>query len=303
MVAKRSRLFRNAVRAVVYPALAVLLYATLIEPNWLKITEYDLTSLPGRTPSIAEEVAHRASLRAATSPPAARPPVRILQLTDLHVDNSRGLWRLNAAADYLEELRPDLIVFTGDFFSTRIVDRPAFLTALKRFPAVAPCYAVAGNHDGGAWAAATEGYPTTGELRALLTEAGIRLLENEAVRFPLKGRQLELYGSGDPWAGNCSAPVVAGQESGEIERIVLTHNPDARATFNLYPWRLMLCGHTHGGQVALPGYGPLILPVHHRNYAAGLFPDAWRAMVVSTGIGNIKEIRLNCRPEMTLIRF
>lgn len=302
MTARQKRILRNSVRAVLYPLLALCLYAFLIEPNWLRVNEFDLTDLPLESPSIASRSVLPQPLPA---PAHERPvPVRLVQMTDLHIDGRLGLWRTQSAAAKAAELRPDLIVLTGDFFSGHIYNRPATLAALRLLPALAPTYAVAGNHDGGKWVAYFGGFASTAELSALLQESGIVLLENSAARLELHGRRIELYGSGDPWAGNCEAAEPQTYRYGDgYERIVLTHNADARTTFNLYPWKLMLSGHTHGGQVVLPIYGPLILPVSDRSRAAGLFREPSRATVVSVGVGSIKNVRFNCRPEIVLIRF
>lgn len=86
-------------------------------------------------------------------------------------------------------------------------------------------------------------------------------------------------------------------------RVLLAHNPDYAEQMPASPRvDLMLCGHTHGGQIRLPLLGALALPIRHRQYAAGLVHGPQCNVYISRGIGMVGiPIRFNCRPELALI--
>ena len=83
--------------------------------------------------------------------------------------------------------------------------------------------------------------------------------------------------------------------------IVLSHNPDSKDILGDYPWDMMLCGHTHGGQLYLPILGTPFAPVKDHRYVHGL--KAWNDRLIHTtsGIGNLFGMRFNCRPEVSLL--
>jgi len=68
-----------------------------------------------------------------------------------------------------------------------------------------------------------------------------------------------------------------------------------------YPWDVVLCGHTHGGQIWIPGLGAPFAPVEDKRYIAGLYPWSNRWMHITKGVGNIWGLRFNCRPEISLL--
>jgi predicted MPP superfamily phosphohydrolase len=88
---------------------------------------------------------------------------------------------------------------------------------------------------------------------------------------------------------------------GDTLRILLNHNPDAKDLVRSYEWDLMLCGHTHGGQVCLPFIGAPFAPVRDKRYLHGLYAWNKRWLHISSGVGNLHGIRFNCRPEVSLL--
>ena len=97
------------------------------------------------------------------------------------------------------------------------------------------------------------------------------------------------------------AAAFAGIQHAGLPTVVLSHNPDTKDDLGAYPWHLMLSGHTHGGQVIVPLYGPPIIPVRDRRYLAGLKPWGQRQIHVSRGVGNIMGVRFGCRPEVAVL--
>jgi predicted MPP superfamily phosphohydrolase len=82
--------------------------------------------------------------------------------------------------------------------------------------------------------------------------------------------------------------------------VVLSHNPDSFVDLLDRPFDWMLSGHTHGGQVNIPLFGPPLLPVRHRQFAAGQFSLAGKNLYVNRGLGWGLRIRFNARPEVTV---
>jgi predicted MPP superfamily phosphohydrolase len=103
------------------------------------------------------------------------------------------------------------------------------------------------------------------------------------------------------WEWEIDAPrAFAGiDESRNV--VLLSHNPDSKDALDAFPWHLMLCGHTHGGQVIVPLAGPIFAPVADKRYVAGLKPWGDRQIHVTRGVGNVGGVRFLCRPEASLL--
>ena len=90
-------------------------------------------------------------------------------------------------------------------------------------------------------------------------------------------------------------------EGDEVPTLLLAHNPDTKDVAWPFAWDAMLSGHTHGGQVVLPWIGPPFVPVEDRRFIAGLHSWRDRWIYTTRGVGNILGVRVNCRPEVTLL--
>lgn len=237
------------------------------------------------------------------------PSIRVLHLSDLHASDPVPLPMIRRAVEMGLRERPDLVLLTGDFWTERY-DRSGDLADLLRLlPAQAPTYAVVGNHDGGNWAGRAGGYASLEPVVRMLEGANIALLWNDAVAVDVAGRRVELVGVGDLWAGDCHpAPAFrrlgARREADRVLRLVLNHNPDAKERFAGEDWDLMLCGHTHGGQLRVPFIGATpFAPVRDHRYVAGLNPWRDRQIFTTRGVGNLHGVRFNCRPEVSLLEI
>jgi hypothetical protein len=82
---------------------------------------------------------------------------------------------------------------------------------------------------------------------------------------------------------------------------VLCHNPDAKELFRRHDGYLMLCGHTHGGQLRLPLLGTPFAPVRDKRYVEGLHPWAGRWLYTTRGVGNLHGLRFHCPPEVSVL--
>lgn len=229
-------------------------------------------------------------------------PVTILHLSDFHASAVVSLAQISEAIELGLAYKPDLICLTGDFITRRYDRFDEYATMLLPLAKHAPTFACLGNHDGGAWAKRRYGYPDTTQVSALLRKGGVQLLQNTAESVRIKGWHLSVLGLGDYWSGDMQ-PELAFQRTTDNDSVtlVLVHNPDSIEELNPYRWDLMLCGHTHGGQLRLPVLGTPFAPVKDARFVEGLHEYNGRWVHVTRGVGNLLGIRINCPPEVSLI--
>lgn len=276
----RPRRSRRAFLGVIAAAgVGAAAYAVGVEPRWLCRTD-------------------RAIRWSAAKPPF----LRIAHLSDFHLSGLTPPRLVDLAADIALESSPDLVALTGDFWSRRWDDAEGLVRALRRLSAAAPCFACPGNHDGGGWAASFGGYPDLERLQEILTAGGVRLLRNESATVTIRGGRLAVIGVGDIWAGECDpAAAWAGLPAADA-RLALSHNPDSKDRLADRPWDLLLCGHTHGGQLVVPGFGwRPFAPVRDRRYVADFYIWHGRPLFITTGVGSLHGARFNCRPEVAIL--
>ena len=239
--------------------------------------------------------------------PAAFSGFRIAQVSDLH--NSEFGKNNTELLKLLSESRPDIIAITGDLIDANHTDVGIALGFAQESVRIAPTYYVTGNHE-----AASPQYDT---LKAGLEEAGVIVLEDEAVSLERNGETITLLGLGDPdftvkgdMFGETSAMVstkLKNLDDGEGGyTILLSHRPELFETYVNCGIDLVFAGHAHGGQFRLPFIGGLVAPNQglFPQYDAGLYTDGSTSMVVSRGIGNsIIPFRFNNRPEIVLVEL
>ncbi|MGC9359964.1 MAG: metallophosphoesterase [Anaerolineae bacterium] len=265
-------------------------YGTSLEPGWIEVVRRDivLPRLPGEWDGLT-----------------------IGLLSDLHVGAVVPPSHVAKAVALMNALKPDLVALVGDFVTGAGGYAIACSRELAALEAPMGVFGVLGNHD--VW--------TDPRLIVdMLTRNGVQVLRDQVIYLQRGEARLALVGvedaghSGSPgvspevlaqrWRGKLStARGLLRSVHGSGATLLLVHNPDVNEFLEEDPVDLALCGHTHGGQVVLPGIGPPLLPSSFgKKYAGGLVQAPSSPVYVTRGIGMTRPaVRLNCRPEVTLL--
>lgn len=250
--------------------------------------------------------------------PASLQGTKLVQLSDLHYDGlrlSEGL--LAQAIEVTNQAQADLILLTGDYVTDDPTPINPLVQRLKYLQSRVGVYAVLGNHD-------IYYRHSKAKVTDALTSIGVRVLWNE-IAYPL-GPDLPLVGLADFWSREFEPAPVMDKLDPKTPRIVLSHNPDSAELLQQWRVDLQLSGHTHGGQVVIPGFGPAAiliktlrqnLPssvrryipylkecvrvVEHWEWSQGLHQLGSNQLYTNRGLGTYPPGRLFCPPEVTLI--
>ncbi len=271
------RRFLQAGSAMLAGGLGVGGYTWRVEPHWIQLTRRDLP------------VVHL---------PADLHGTTLAQISDLHVGSRVDSRYLVRVLKKVATLAPDFVVFTGDFITYTASDTGLddLARVLEHWPrGRLATVAALGNHDyGHGWR--DLGVAAAVERRA--RDAGIEVLRNAT----LTAGALEIAGLEDLWCPAFDPQPVLGSLQADRAALVLCHNPDTvdRPIWGTYRgW--ILCGHTHGGQCKPPFLPPPLLPVVNRTFTAGEFELAGnRRMYINRGVGHLRRVRFNVRPEVTV---
>ena len=131
-------------------------------------------------------------------------------------------------------------------------------------------------------------------------------MHNESVIVRAGKTSLRLTGLGDLWSGEFRPTDAFGgvNDAAADAHVLLSHNPDTKDEVRDFAWDLMLCGHTHGGQISLPLIGGgVFAPVRDSRYISGRYDWNGRQLYVTRGVGSIHGLRFNCRPEVSVLEL
>jgi uncharacterized protein len=263
---------------------SLALYAGEIERHWIEIVRKDIY-LGGLADGLEG--------------------ITVAQLSDIHLDEFTEPFLLREAIDRINQLRPDVVLLTGDFVSAELLPRKVTTEAAWQCGSLLSrlqCphrYAIYGNHDI---------FAGREQVKEALHSNGITILQNANLPIERNGGRLWLAGIDDPVYGrpNLEETIPAPIRNLPKEPVVLMcHAPDFFDYLRTHEAgqaaSLVLSGHTHGGQIRLPVIGPLHLPPGGRKYVEGLFQAGSMQLYVNRGIGSVSlPFRFNCRPEITL---
>jgi hypothetical protein len=255
------------------------IYAWFVEPNMLVVRRVEIASEDWRGA-----------------------PLTIAAVADTHVGGPHvNAARVGRIVQRVNRLRPDLVVLLGDYVGGHepraersAQDQNEVLNGIATFAAFNArlgAIGVLGNHD--VW------YGREDITRAM-EEAGVATLWNRNVEIAREGGDFIVAGLADHATG---PPRFAYALDGAERRdtIVISHSPDPFATMPDGP-ALMIAAHSHCGQVTLPFFGRLVLPIRNRAYACGLVRERGQVLYVTGGIGtSIVPVRFLNPPEVVLI--
>ncbi len=215
---------------------------------------------------------------------SGKPTHRFVHFTDLHHKGDRTY--ALAVVKTINALAPDFVCFTGDL----IEDVKYLPEALEILSGIqSPLFGVPGNHD--YWSRA----PFDNIRRAFVKTGGAWLDDEQR---SLDGK-INLIGTTCRRASEVLSPVTSGTKN-----ILLMHYPAWVKKLGDRKFDLMLAGHSHGGQVRIPFYGPVMVPYGVDEFDLGLFQTDSGPLYVNPGIGWYPvPIRFNCRPEITVIEI
>jgi uncharacterized protein len=245
-----------------------MLYGRLVEPFWLSVTHVSITS-----PRI---------------PRGGR--LSIAHISDTHSDPKARLEE--GLPDVIKGERPDLIVFTGDAVNSE-EGVPVFRGLLQKLSKIAPTFVVRGNWDMAYWGP-----------QDLFDQTGVVELNGAGRVLEVRGIKVGIAGIAFAEEKNLERALIGIPR--DVFSVFLYHKPDliqevAKRNVDLY-----CAGHTHGGQVALPGYGALVtFSKFGKQYEAGLYRENKTALYVNRGLGmeggHAPRVRFWSRPELTMI--
>jgi len=226
----------------------------------------------------------------------------LAHLSDFHYEPHFSVVPIRKAVELVNGVRPDMSVLTGDFVTVPVFEREGFLreSAQTAIPCAAllaqiqgPKYAILGNHDAMADPAL---------IVRSLEGKGIPVLRNRCLPIERNNGRMWLAGIDDLLRGRPRIDLTLAGIPPDEATILLAHEPDYADQAALLPVDLQLSGHSHGGQVWIPGIGAPWLPPMSRRYPRGLYQIQDLTLYTNIGIGTIRApIRLNCPPEVTLI--
>ncbi len=250
---------------------------------------FHLARMLGRQPSV-RTVEHRVLVDPGHH---ALPPLKLAYASDFHAGPTTDPTVLQLACRALREARPDVVLLGGDFVSLRPSDVDALARQIGEIPAPFGRYAVLGNHD---WES------DANHIVRRLEDAGVQVLTNRNVRLKPPFGRVWICGVDDHSRGRPDG--VAALAGADGVRVVLMHAPSGLLDVGEGRFELALCGHTHGGQLALPGGIPIVLPHGRlsRRYARGRFELAGGGtLIVSVGVGCVVlPLRLFAAPEIVV---
>lgn len=252
--------------------------------------------------------------------------LKLAVIADLHVcEPWMGIDRVRQIVARTNALAPDAVLLLGDYVVgyrmarlARDVPEQAWADALGGLRAPFGVHAVQGNHD---WWEPSVQKARSGPTRVqiALERAGIRVFENDAVRLEKQGRPFWIAGLGDQWAfypsdgrrawgriayeGVDDLPGTLAKVTDDAPIVLMAHEPDI---FPQVPARVAvtISGHTHGGQVRLAGYAPVVPSIYGRRFAYGHIVEDRRHLVVSGGLGcSGLPVRFGVPPEIVMVEL
>ncbi len=260
--------------AVVALAWVAVFYGSFLEPHTLTVAEHDIDLTDGETQGSA----------------------RVIFLSDIHVGPYKHQAWVRRVAEAINDIEADMVLIAGDFVSNNTTEVEQ-LTPLQGVEH--DVWAILGNHD-------FEGHKDPDAIAEKLQSFDVNLIRNTSVLIEGDGYEFNLVGVDDLWF---SADVNGALDIAdpELMTIMLVHNPDFILEERAHEADLVLSGHTHGGQIRLPGWGPVPpLPTKlGRVYDRGLFGFGnHNLLFITQGVGETgPRARLFAPPTIDILNI
>ncbi len=260
---------RNWLRTALYGTpLSGFSYGGLVEKNVLSVNRVDMP--------VALE---RSGLHG----------LKVGLMSDFHHDDFGNETLIRRAVSVLNKENVDVVLLAGDYISDQTVAMESLCGVLSELRPKLGSFGVLGNHDG---------WHFDESIPRLLEHAGVRLLINDSVEFD----EFAVAGLDSYWAGH--PDMVRALRSVPSEKPVLLgwHEPDPFDYYAENNVALQVSGHTHGGQICAPVYGPVLLPRYGKNYPFGHYQKHNRSLYVTRGMGTLDiPARFLCAPELAIL--
>ncbi|WP_079510219.1 metallophosphoesterase [Mesobacillus jeotgali] len=253
-------------------------YAREVEPRMLDVTRHTVAS---------------AML------PAGFDGLKIIQFSDTHIGFQYTVGQLKKLIDLINTQNPDLIVFTGDLLDDprHFTGKDKIISLLSQLEAPLGKFAVYGNHDHGGYGSDL--------YNQIMDQAGFTLLLNNASELKLlDGSSIWISGIDDAMLGRPDLGAAMSKIPNNCFTILLSHAPDKADEAANYPIQLQLSGHSHGGQIQIPFFGPLVTPPFAEKYVEGFYGSGTSSdfkLYVNRGLGTTRlPFRFLSQPELAV---
>lgn len=272
--------FVKIIGLIILVTLAIGIYSTYIERNLLVVKEKNINLNKGGSKS---------------------ENMKIIQITDTQLGEFYNLEDLEKVVKKINSLNPDIVVFTGDLIdnASKYKDLNKVSDVLAQIKCKVGKYAIYGNHDYGGGAVRY--------YSDIMNKAGFTVLKNDSVSIDFKGKKINIFGGDDALMGNHNAEKTMEKVNKDETNILLLHEPDLIDKYKNYPIDLALAGHSHGGQVYIPFYGPIKKNELAKKYSKGMYQinNSFKtSLYVSSGLGNTKvPFRLFNIPEIVIFNI
>ncbi|MBT2687825.1 metallophosphoesterase [Bacillus sp. ISL-47] len=230
--------------------------------------------------------------------PQAFNNVKIVQFSDTHLGFHYDLNQLEELIEKINNIKPDIIFFTGDLMDepNKYSEANQIAPLLQNLEAPLGKFAIYGNHDHGGYG--SDIYKT------IMDEAGFILLLNENYKIDVSGSSIHVIGIDDAMLGRPDIKLAVENIEEDSYKILLSHAPDLADGASSFGIHLQLSGHSHGGQIKIPFFGALVKPPYAERYHEGFYKIGSQdplTLYVNRGLGTTRlPFRFLSRPEMTV---
>jgi uncharacterized protein len=222
---------------------------------------------------------------------------KIIQFSDTHLGFQYGVEQLDKLISKINSMEPDIIFFTGDLLDDpRHYGNPTtIIDMLSKLEAPLGKFAVYGNHDHGGYGSDL--------YKKIIEDSGFRLLINSSELISLlDGSNIAIAGIDDAMLGKPDISASVEKIPQNTYTILLSHAPDKADEAAKYSIDLQLSGHSHGGQIQIPFYGPWVTPPFAEKYVEGFYKIGSKekfTLYVNRGLGTTRlPFRFLSQPEL-----